>query len=137
MRFECGLSTEQLLHETPIELVRKPDIDGPRGDYRYLAVRRSDGQTVGGTRIVHWSDGSKELNQPYVYNDYLGQGNGLAIYVAANRTPHDSGENAPLQSQLVFLSDSAKRVWESLVSREVAFVKNPDYLQYQFQSTDI
>lgn len=137
MSYECGLSTEQLLQETPIELVRRPDIDEPQGDYRYFAVRSSDGLTVGGTRIVHWSDGTKELNHPYVYREHLGQGYGLAIYVAANRMPHDSGDNVPLQSQIQFLSGSAKRVWQSLVRREVAFVKNPKYEQYQFTSTEI
>ena len=137
MSFRCGLSTEQLLFENPIELVRRPDIDEPRGDYRYFAVRRSDGETVGGTRIVHWSDGTKELNRPYVYKDFQREGFGLAIYVAANRLPHDSGDNVTLQSQIQFLSGSAKRVWESLVSREVAFVKEQSVLQYQFLSVDI
>lgn len=137
MKIECGLSTELLLQETPIELIRRPDIDMPQGDYRYFAVRKSDGETIGGTRIVHWADNTKELDQPYVYQRFLGQGYGLAIYVAANRMPHDSGENVPLQSQIQFLSSSAKRVWQSLVSREVAFVKNQQYEQYQFIGTEI
>lgn len=137
MSFRSGLSTELLLFENPIELVRRPYVDEPRGDYRYFAVRKSDGETIGGTRIVHWSDGTKELNQPYVKGDFQGEGYGLAIYVAANRLPHDSGDNAPLQSQINFLSGSAKRVWESLVRREVAFVKEQSVLQYQFLSVDI
>jgi hypothetical protein len=137
MSFASNLSTELLLLNTPIELVRRPDLDTPQGDYRYSAVRLSDGVTVGGTRIVHWHEGLKELNKPYVFNDYLGLGYGLAIYVAANRMPHDDGENRPLQSQVHFLSSSAKRVWESLLAREIAFKRNNESLQYQFRSTDI
>lgn len=108
-----AISTETLLHNNPVVLEAVPS---SREFYRVKLV--DTGETIGRTTILHPDLHTKELYEPTITNtNYLDRGLGLALYVAAS-TVGDQVLHS--NSDPTLISESARRVWESLVSRDVA-----------------